>query len=266
MKVARDGQQSGNESTALEKVVPCAASRRRTFGIFARSAAAWSSVMTTRMLGRPSLAALTGRAVAGPASARIASTAIAAMAHDLMTATVHRVSHGVNFSGNVDSMATYKAAVRQTRQESRERIVAAATELVRRTSYGALTFDDLADLLMRAGREAFEGLYQAEQAFRSAHVGGEPNVRAAIEAAVDVYRQHGPLLRAIAEAAASGDEQIAAGQQAMLERFDGLVEDVLRPSPRFAGSSEEEIAETARALNVMNVNYLLDAFGREPRV
>ena len=182
-------------------------------------------------------------------------------------------------------MATYKAAVRQTRQESRERIVGAATELVRRTSYGALTvddvmreagagrtifyrhFDDLADLLMRAGREAFEGLYQAEQAFRSAHVGGAPNVRAAIEAAVAVYRQHGPLLRAIAEAAASGDEQIAAGQRAMLERFDGLVEDVLRASPQLAAaSSEQEISETARALNLMNVNYLLDAFGREPRV
>ena len=81
-----------------------------------------------------------------------------------------------------------------------------------------------------------------------------------------VYRHHGPLLRAIAEAAAGGDEQIAAGQQAMLERFDGLVEDVLRASPRVAGGSDEDIAETARALNLMNVNYLLDAFGREPRV
>ena len=174
--------------------------------------------------------------------------------------------------------------MRQTRQESRERIVAAATELVRTTSYGALTvddvmreagagrtifyrhFDDLADLLMRAGREAFEGLYQAEEAFRNAHVGGEPNVRAAIEAAVEVYREHGPLLRAIFEAAAAGDEQILAGQQAMLERFDGLVEDVLRTSPRMAGRPDEEIAETARALNLLNVNYLLDAFGREPRV
>ena len=181
-------------------------------------------------------------------------------------------------------MATYKAAVRQTRQESRDRIVAAATELIRHTPYGALTvddvmreagagrtifyrhFDDLADLLMRAGRDAFEGLYRAEQAFRSEHVGGQPNVRAAIQAAVDVYRRHGPLLRAIAEAAAAGDEQIAAGQQAMLERFDELVQDVLRASPRFAGRSDEDIAETARALNVMNVNYLLDAFGREPRV
>jgi AcrR family transcriptional regulator len=182
-------------------------------------------------------------------------------------------------------MATsHKAAVRQTRQESRERIVAAATELVRRTPYAALTvddvmreagagrtifyrhFDDLADLLMRAGREAFEGLYQAEQAFGSAHVDGRPNVRAAIEAAVAVYGEHGPLLRAIAEAAAAGDEQIAAGQQAMLERFDQLVEDVLRASPRLSGRPDEEIAEIARALNLMNVNYLLDAFGRERRV
>jgi hypothetical protein len=33
-----------------------------------------------------------------------------------------------------------------------------------------------------------------------------------------------------------------------------------------AGRSDEDIAETARALNLLNVNYLLDAFGREPRV
>src|SRR3954468_6562194 len=181
-------------------------------------------------------------------------------------------------------MPTSKAAVRLTRQESRVRIIAAATELIRVTPYGALTvddvmreagigrtifyrhFDDLADLLRRAGREAVEGLFEAEQAFRTAHVEGRPNLRAAFAPAVAVYQQHGPLLRAIAEAAASGDEQIAAGQQAMLERFDALVADVLRASPRLAGRSENEIAETARALNLLNVNYLLDAFGREPRV
>lgn len=182
-------------------------------------------------------------------------------------------------------VATRRAEIRLTRQQSRERIVAAATELIRHTPYGALTvddvmreagagrtifyrhFDDLADLLTRAGREAFEGLFQAERALRSARIGGQPDiVRAAIEPAVAVYRQHGPLLRAIAEAAAIGDEQIAAGQQAMLERFDELVAEVLRSSPRLAGRSEEEIGETARALNLLNVNYLLDAFGREPRV
>src|SRR3954469_20654329 len=75
MKVARDGQQSGNESTAFVNFVPCAASNLRTFGICARSAAAWSSVMTTRMLGRPSCPALAGRAAAGVASTRSATTA-----------------------------------------------------------------------------------------------------------------------------------------------------------------------------------------------
>jgi hypothetical protein len=52
----------------------------------------------------------------------------------------------------------------------------------------------------------------------------------------------------------------------MLERFDALVEDVLRTSAWAAGRRDDEIAETARALNLLNVNYLLDAFGREPRV
>jgi AcrR family transcriptional regulator len=182
-------------------------------------------------------------------------------------------------------VTTYKAEIRQSREQSRERIIAAATQLIRDRAYGALTvddvmreagagrtifyrhFDDLADLLRRAGREAFEGLFRAEEAFRAAHRFGQPDViRAAIEPAVAVYRQHGPLLRGIAEAAAAGDEDIAAGQQAMFERFDELVADRLRASPRFAARPAEEIAETARALNRMNVNYLLDAFGREPRV
>jgi TetR/AcrR family transcriptional regulator, ethionamide resistance regulator len=177
-----------------------------------------------------------------------------------------------------------RAAIRQTRQESRERIVAAATDLIRRTPYAALTvddvmreagigrtlfyrhFDDLGDLLRRAGREAFEGLFEAEQAFRTAHVEGRPELEAAIRAAVEVYAEHGPLLRAIHEAAMSGDELIAAGQQGMVERFDKLVEDVLRATPRFGSVSAASLSETAHALNVMNMNYLLDAFGREPRV
>jgi TetR/AcrR family transcriptional regulator, ethionamide resistance regulator len=171
-----------------------------------------------------------------------------------------------------------------SRQESRDRIVAAATELIRATPYGALTvddvmreagigrtifyrhFDDLADLLRRAGREAFEALFEAEQAFKAAHVEGRPDVRAALEPAVDVYRRHGPLLRAIAEAAASGDEQIAAGQAAMLERFDALVFDVLQATPRLRRRPSRELVETARALNLMNMNYLLDVYGREERV
>lgn len=180
-----------------------------------------------------------------------------------------------------------KAQLRTSRQESRERIIAAATELVRHTSYGALTvddvmreagfgrtifyrhFDDLADLLMRAGREAFGALLEAEHALSEAAAGASSDsdvVRAAIEPAVAVYEQHGPLMRAIAEAAAAGDERIAAGLSAWRERFNELVAGVLRATPALADRTDAELAETARALNLMNENYLQDAFGRSPRV
>jgi TetR/AcrR family transcriptional regulator, ethionamide resistance regulator len=184
--------------------------------------------------------------------------------------------------------ARTKTQLRTSRQESRERIIAAATELVRHTSYGALTvddvmreagfgrtifyrhFDDLADLLMRAGREAFGDLLEAERALSEAAAAGSGDdsdvVRAAIEPAVAVYERHGPLMRAIAEAAAAGDEQVAAGRAAWRERFHELVAEVLRATPALADRADADLAETARALNLMNENYLLDAFGREPRV
>jgi AcrR family transcriptional regulator len=179
---------------------------------------------------------------------------------------------------------TRRAEIRETRQQTRERIVAAAEELVRRESYGTLTvddvmreagigrtifyrhFDDLGDLLRRAGREAIDALFEAQRELRAARVGDSLDVvRAAIEPAVAVYASHGPLLRAIGEAAAS-DEQIAEGQEAMRRRFDELVEEALRAMPHVAANPPADLAETARALNLMNETYLRDAFGRAPRV
>ena len=70
---------------------------------------------------------------------------------------------------------------RQSRKQSRDRIVAAATELVRKRAYSELSvdevmreagigrtifyrhFDDMADLLLRASREAIEELYEAQR-------------------------------------------------------------------------------------------------------
>jgi TetR/AcrR family transcriptional regulator, ethionamide resistance regulator len=179
---------------------------------------------------------------------------------------------------------THRARARQTREASRARIVAVATELVRRRSYAELSvdevmreagfgrtifyrhFDDLADLLLRAGREAIEELYEAQRALAGARAGDNPDVvREAIEPAVEVYRRHGPLLRAIAEAAA-GDEQIAAGQREMRGRFDDLVASALRDLAGAGDPPPVDVAETAHALNLLNESYLLDAFGREPRV
>jgi AcrR family transcriptional regulator len=172
---------------------------------------------------------------------------------------------------------------RMTRLESRQRIVAAAAELVRRGGYAELSvdgvmreaglgrtifyrhFDDLADLLMRTSREAVEELFEAQRSF----VEGQPGeataaVRRSLEAAVEVYQRHGPLLRCVAEAAAV-DEQIAEGYAAMRKRFDDFAEQSLRELAEFR-DMPANLAETARALNLMNETYLTDAFGREPRV
>jgi hypothetical protein len=52
----------------------------------------------------------------------------------------------------------------------------------------------------------------------------------------------------------------------MRERFDELLEATLREMPHVADNPPADLAETARALNLLNTSYLLDAFGREPRV
>jgi AcrR family transcriptional regulator len=175
-----------------------------------------------------------------------------------------------------------RTGVRQTRQESRERIVRAAELLVRKRSYSELTvdeimseaglgrtifyrhFDDLGDLLMRSSREAIEELFEAQSNLVAARPGDARGaVRGALEAAVEVYKHYGPLLRCVSEAAAV-DERIAEGYAAMRERFDDFAERSLRDVLGDGGHAD--LAETARALNLMNETYLTDAFGREPRV
>jgi TetR/AcrR family transcriptional regulator, ethionamide resistance regulator len=177
-----------------------------------------------------------------------------------------------------------RQAVRQTRQESRERIVRAASEVVRRRSYSELTvdevmreaglgrtifyrhFDDLADLLMRASQEAIEELFQAQQSLVEQPPGDAHGVvRQAFEAAADVYERHGPLLRCVSEAAAA-DERVAEGYNAVRRRFDELAEQALHELGGRGPNRAANPAETARALNLMNEIYLTDVFGREPRV
>jgi AcrR family transcriptional regulator len=178
-------------------------------------------------------------------------------------------------------VAQRAAKARQTREETRRRIVEAATELFRTLPYAAVSvdevmrragigrtlfyrhFDDLPDLLMKAGREAIEELYTTHETLAHAAVTADPQViRRGLEAAAAVYVRHGPLLRAIAEAA-TVDERIHEGQSAMRERFRELLEQTLT---RLLPPGAPEAAELARALNVMNESYLLDVFGREPRV
>jgi TetR/AcrR family transcriptional regulator, ethionamide resistance regulator len=184
----------------------------------------------------------------------------------------------------VAAPADRRSRARLSRRESRQRIVAAAAELVRTRSYVELSvdavmreaglgrtifyrhFDDLPDLLMRTSREAVVELYEAQRSFVEARPGDATEaVRRSLEAAVEVYQRHGPLLRCVAEAAA-GDEEIAREYAAMRGRFSDFAEQALRDIAGLGEGGPANLAETARALNLMNETYLGDAYGREPRV
>jgi hypothetical protein len=62
--------------------------------------------------------------------------------------------------------------------------------------------------------------------------------------------------------AAGSDPGLATGLRAIRERFDALAACALAATPGFSGDADE----VAHALNLMNEAYLLDAFGREPRL
>jgi hypothetical protein len=81
---------------------------------------------------------------------------------------------------------------------------------------------------------------------------------------VDFFVRHGPLVRAIADAAA-GDEQIEAAYQALLESFIEKTTEVLDRRVRSGELQLPDPGAVARALNLMNQSYLLHEFGGEPQ-
>src|SRR3954452_24036947 len=136
---------------------------------------------------------------------------------------------------------------RESRERSRQRIIDAAEELVRQGSYAELSvgevmeragigrtlfyrhFDDLGDLGLSVAREARDELYDTQVALAEARLADpdrevpDPSVlRDAIDVPVAVYTRHGPLLRAVIEAAAA-DPVVAARLGPLRERLDELV-------------------------------------------
>jgi TetR/AcrR family transcriptional regulator, ethionamide resistance regulator len=179
-----------------------------------------------------------------------------------------------------------RGTTRRSRQESRAAIVAAATDLVRERSFSELSvgevmeragiertifyrhFDDLGDLLLQAGGESIQDLFDAQVDLSSTRDGSGTRpgaIRDAVWPVVAFYEHHGPLLRALDEAAAS-EPGIAAAQEALRKRFDELVAEFLGELPQFSNVPAAQVREIAHAVNLMNVAYLLDAFGREPRL
>jgi AcrR family transcriptional regulator len=175
--------------------------------------------------------------------------------------------------------AARRSAHRLQRGETRARIVAAAEEELRTRPLrdvsveevmerAGLTrtlfyrhFDDLFDLVLSVARPAFDDLFAVDEAVLDAQVDDGDRLRQVIAPAVALFAEHGPLIRAVAEASVF-DVAVEEIYQGALERFAALTERFLEQ----VGAPVADRAQTARALTFLNVGYLLDSFGSEPRV
>ena len=73
------------------------------------------------------------------------------------------------------------------------------------------------------------------------------------------------MLRAVSEAGAS-DPRIAARGATLRRRFNELAAGSLARLPGLRDNPPADVAESARALNLLNEAYLRDAFGGESRI
>jgi TetR/AcrR family transcriptional regulator, ethionamide resistance regulator len=179
---------------------------------------------------------------------------------------------------------TRRSKARHSREEVREGIVTAATELVRERSFYELSvgdvmeragfertifyrhFDDLADVLLRAATEAIERLLAAQMEMApTIEDGSYDSVRRVVENSVEIYAEHGPLIRAVTEAGASNPQVAEQGAQ-MRASFNRFTARSLARTPQLRNSPPADFEESARALNLLSESYLRDAFGWEPRV
>lgn len=163
-------------------------------------------------------------------------------------------------------------SIRVSSVEARERIVAAAERLLRDHLYRELSVDQLmaeAQLSRTIFYRHFDGLAGVVLALLE-DITGElaeilvtESLEDVLRAAVDAYARHGQFLRAV-DQAAGHDVAIETAYDALIERFTatiaGLIEGAMAEGRIAPGNAHE----LARALNLMNIHYLLDTLGRDP--
>ncbi len=180
------------------------------------------------------------------------------------------------------STPAQRTRLRRQREGTRREILAAADRFLRERPYRELTidvvmaqtdltrtafyrhFDDVTALVLELLAELGTELGTvAERWGASAGTGTPAPAHEGLSEIVDFFIRHGPLVRAVAEAAVT-DEQIERGYRASLE---ALIEITAGTLQRLVESGRLEVPDTralARALNLMNEAYLLQEFGREP--
>jgi AcrR family transcriptional regulator len=167
-------------------------------------------------------------------------------------------------------------AARIPKAEARDRIRDAAARLLTRGSYRDLTVDAVmaeAGLARTLFYRHFDGLpalvLSLLEDMRAALVeGGDPAepafLRRVLERAVDAARRHGPLLRAIDDAARH-DAEVERAYRAFIEWSVETTAAIFRDNIA-AGRvrAVPDVRATTQALTLMNGAFLIDTLGRDP--
>jgi TetR/AcrR family transcriptional regulator, ethionamide resistance regulator len=169
-----------------------------------------------------------------------------------------------------------RATSRVRRAEARERILAAAERLLRERPYRELSVEEVmaeAGLSRTVFYRHFDGLPElvltrlsAIGAGLAAELDVAPapgRVREILAAAVQVFAEHGPFLRAVEEAA-SHDAEIEVAYRAFVGGFTEVMAGQIQQGMDDGRIKPGNAYELARALNLMNKGYLLDTLGRDP--
>lgn len=169
---------------------------------------------------------------------------------------------------------------RQTREQSRRLILAAADAILRERSYRDLTIDtvmgrtglsrtvfyrhfaDLPDLVLALMQDVGTPLLEQSRAMAAAPEDPE-RLRLGLERIVAFWAQHGPLVWAVSHAAGH-DEEIEALYEGFVAGFVALTAEGLETALELGAIRTLEPRPTAEALTALNVGYLLRTFGRPP--
>jgi TetR/AcrR family transcriptional regulator, ethionamide resistance regulator len=170
---------------------------------------------------------------------------------------------------------------REHRETTRHQILDAADQLLRERPYRELTvdavmartgltrtafyrhFDDVTDLVLRLFDDVARELSAvADRWAASAGVDYPAPGREGLAGVVDFYVRHGPLLRAIAEAAVT-DEEIEHAYRGSTDALIELVGETMERMVREGLLQVPDARALARAMTLMNEAYLLAEFGRE---
>jgi AcrR family transcriptional regulator len=138
--------------------------------------------------------------------------------------------------------------------------IMARTTLSRKSFY--VYFRDRADLftnlLMPLRADADAALARWRSAIESVEAGRE-----ALGSAAILYQQHGPLLRALAQAA-THDTEVARVWKGAIDQVVTVAEEHIEATNRSGRHPPLEVEPTARALVTMNVHFLLDQLSGNP--